>query len=57
MKEVAALEEKMNTSYERLLAEMADFKTDMAKYDKDNLCWQIGLWVAAIIILGFLIRL
>ncbi len=48
-------------------ADMADWKADMAKRDverdaeahrrdKDNLRWQIGLWVAAVVILGFLIR-
>lgn len=49
-KEIAVLEEKMNTSYERLWA-------DMAKRDKDNQRWMIGLWVAAIVILGVIIRL
>ena len=46
---IADLEERMNTSYERLLAEIA-------KRDKDNLRWQIGLWVAAVVILGVIIR-
>ncbi len=36
--------------------DMANWKTDMAKRDKDNLRWQIGLWGAAIVILGFIIR-
>ena len=62
-KKHAVLEERMNTSYERMNAaferlrtDMAKRDTDMAKRDKDNLRWQIGLWVAAIVILGFIIR-
>ncbi len=69
-KQHAVLEERMKTNYaetesalDRLRADMADWKTDMAnwktdmaKRDKDNLRWQIGLWVAAIVILGFIIR-
>ena len=27
------------------------------KRDKDNLRWQVGLWIAAIVVLGFIIRL
>ncbi len=48
-------------------ADMAKRDADMVKRDaerdaeshrrdKDNLRWQIGLWVAAIVILGFVIR-
>ncbi len=36
--------------------DMADWKTDMSRRDKDNLRWKIGLWVAAVAILGFIIR-
>ncbi len=36
--------------------DMTEWKTDMVKRDKDNLRWQVGLWVAAIVILGFIIR-
>ena len=32
-------------------------REDMAKRDRDNLRWQIGLWIAAVVILEFLIRL
>ncbi len=53
---IAVLEERMNTSYERLLADMARRDAEMAKRDKDNLRWQIGLWVAAVVILGIIIR-
>ena len=48
-------------------ATIADLKTDMAKEaarrdteaakrDKDNLRWQIGLWVAAVVVIGVLVR-
>ena len=36
--------------------EMAKRDVEMAKRDKQNLRWQIGLWVAAVVILGILIR-
>ncbi len=29
---------------------------EAAKRDKDNLRWQIGLWVAAVVIIGILVR-
>ncbi len=48
-RQVAVLEERMNTSYERLRA-------DIAQRDKDNMRWHIGLWLAAVVVLGFLIR-
>ncbi len=67
---LSVLEEKMKTlqsdlqgTLERFRADMADWKTDMANWktdmanrDKENQRWQIGLWVAAIVILGFIIR-
>ncbi len=55
-REIAVLEERMNTSYERLLADMARRDSEMTKRDKDNLRWQIGLWVATVVILGVIIR-
>ncbi len=30
---------------------------EAAKRDKDNLRWQVGLWTAAIVVFGFIIRL
>ncbi len=61
------LQSDLQGTLERFRADMADWKADMAKQDverdaeahrrdKDNLRWQIGLWVAAVVILGFLIR-
>ena len=37
--------------------EAAKRDTEAAKRDKDNLRWMIGLWIAAIVVLGFVIRL
>ena len=60
---ISVLEEKMNTrqaeyesALDRLRADMAASREDMAKRDKDNLRWQIGLWVAAVVIIGVIIR-
>lgn len=69
-RQMAVLEERMETTLaktesaiDRLRAdmarrdaEMAKRDAEMAKRDKDNTRWQIGLWVAAVVILGFLIR-
>ena len=52
---IAVLEEKMNMNYaetesalDRLRADMADWKTDMARRDKDNLRWTVGFGIAQI---------
>ncbi len=62
-KEMAVMEQRMETlkaeqegALDRLRADMANWKTDMAQRDKDNLRWSIGLWVAAVVIIGVLIR-
>ena len=44
----------MQAEYKTDIARLAE---DMAKRDKDNLRWMIGLWIAAIVVLGFVIRL
>ena len=56
-KEVAVLRADMNTNYaetesalDRLRADMADWKTDMARRDKDNLRWTVGFGIAQIAI-------
>ncbi|MCY4260510.1 MAG: hypothetical protein OXC91_09640 [Rhodobacteraceae bacterium] len=36
--------------------EAARRDVEAARRDKDNLRWQIGLWVAAVVIIGVLIR-
>ncbi len=59
---------EQESAIDRLRADMANWKTDMAnwkaesaKNERDNIRWVIGLavglWAAAVIILGFLIRL
>jgi len=54
-KGIAVLEERMKTlqsdlqgTLERFRADTADWKTDMAQRDKDNLRWTIGFGVAQI---------
>ena len=44
--------------------ELAQYKTDIARLaeqiaqrDKDNMRWNIGLWIATMVVPGFLIRL
>ncbi|GEM_PF-3216506 len=44
----------MQAEYKTDIARLAE---DMAKRDKDNLRWTVGLWIAAIVVLGFIIRL
>lgn len=34
------------------LRDMAKRDADMAKRDKDNTRWMIGMWVAAVVVLG-----
>lgn len=62
-RQFAVLEERMNTmqadlsaTLERFRADMAKRETDWAKRDKDNLRWQVGLWIAAVVIIGILVR-
>ena len=60
---ISVLEERMKTMDERydkgwalLREDMAKRDTEAAKRDKDNLRWQIGLWIAAVVIIGVIIR-
>ncbi len=69
-KKLAVLEERMKTMQADLAATLESFRKDMAqrdteaarrdteaaRRDKENTRWQIGLWVAAVVVLGFLIR-
>ena len=62
-RQLAVLEERMNThqatyetALERLERRMAERDAEAAKRDKDNLRWQIGLWIAAVVILGIIVR-
>ena len=40
----------------RIDASLAQLREDIAKRDKDNLRWQVGLAVAMVVVLGILIR-
>ncbi|MYF88541.1 MAG: hypothetical protein F4186_03725 [Boseongicola sp. SB0676_bin_33] len=55
-RKLAVLEERMKTMQAEYRTDIARLAEDMAKRDRDNTRWQIGLWVAAIVILGILIR-
>ena len=62
-RQLAVLEERMKTmqaeyesALDRFRADMATHREDSAKRDKDNLRWQIGLWVATVVILGIIVR-
>ncbi len=62
-KQIAVLKQTMETHKQeyktdiaRLAEQMAKRDIETHKRDKDNLRWQLGLWVAAIVILGFIIR-
>ena len=54
---IARLEERMKTMQAEYKTDIARLAEDIAKRDKDNLRWLIGLWIAAIVVLGFVIRL
>ena len=51
-----ALKSDVNASLALLREDMAKRDTEAVRRDKDNLRWQIGLWVAAIVVIGVLIR-
>ena len=62
-RQLVVLEERMNThqatyetALERLERRMAERDAEAAKRDKDNLRWQVGLWIAAVVIIGILVR-
>ena len=43
---------KLESAMDRLRVDMAKRDADMAKRDKDNTRWMIGMWVAAVVVLG-----
>ena len=62
-RQLAVLEERMKTMQAEyktdiamLAADNAKRDAEHAKRDKDNLRWQVGLWIAAVVIIGVLIR-
>ncbi len=50
------MQAEYRTDIARLAEDMAKRDVEAARRDKDNLRWQIGLWVAAVVIIGVLIR-
>ena len=59
----AVPEERMTTrsaeiegASNRLRANMEQLWMDMARRDKDNLRWEVGLWITTAVVLGILIR-
>ncbi len=51
------MQAEYKTDIARLAEDMAKRDTEATRRDKDNLRWQVGLWIAAIVVLGFIIRL
>ncbi|MCY3996873.1 MAG: hypothetical protein OXF07_12095 [Rhodobacter sp.] len=54
---MSTMHAEYESALDRLRADMAAHREDAAKRDRDNLRWLIGLWIAAVVILGVLIRL
>ena len=50
------MQSEYKTDIARLSQQMAEDRAEAAKQDKDNLRWQVGLWIAAVVILGVLLR-
>ena len=46
----------LGTDMKQLKADMAKREAESARRDKENFRWLIGLWIAAVIVLGVLIR-
>ncbi len=53
---IAVLERRVNTRQAETERALDRLRAGMAQRDKDNTRWQIGLWIAAIVVLGNLIR-
>lgn len=57
---LAVLEERMKTMQAEYKTDIARLAEDIAKRDRDNTRWMVGLWAAAVVViiavLGFLIR-
>ena len=51
------MQAEYKTDIARLAEDNAKRDIEAAKRDKDNLRWQVGLWIATIVVLGFIIRL
>jgi len=53
---VATLAERIETRQAQCEGALERLRSDMARRDMENTRWQIGLWVAAVVVLGILIR-
>ena len=54
---LSVLEERMNTKQAEYKTDIARLAEQIAQRDKDNMRWNIGLWIATMVVPGFLIRL
>lgn len=54
--DLARRDSDRNADIGRLGSAMDKLRADLAKQDKVNTQWMVGLWVAAIVVLGVLIR-
>ena len=52
----AAVRAQMEAMQSRIDAGFAQLREDIARRDRDNLRWQIGLWIATVVILGIIVR-
>jgi len=52
----AELAERMKTMQAEYKTDIARLAEDIAKRDRDNTRWMVGLWIAAIVVLGVVIR-
>ena len=55
-KRAGQLEAKIAERDGQLEAKIAEQNAEATKRDKDNLRWQVGLWIAVVVVLGVLIR-
>ena len=50
------MQSRIDAGFAHLREDMEKHDEYVAKRDKDNLRWQIGLWVATVVILGIIVR-
>ena len=53
--DIALMSRQLSQQIAYVRADVARRGTEAAKRDKDNLRWQVGLWVATIVVLGTLV--
>ena len=57
LERMARQKERMNTHQEKYESALDRLRADMAKRDKDNLRWLIGLWIATIVVISVVVHL